>query len=94
MLWSDGQQFVQALEGNDGAVGDTINRIIADRRHTDIETVCDRPINNRIFGSWGMVLADRSCEGTNNTAFIMGYASAQPTPAARRLVDMISVYDG
>ncbi len=38
MLWANGENFAQVIEGDPDNVGRTMGRIRADRRHTDIDT--------------------------------------------------------
>jgi hypothetical protein len=94
MLWFDGISFVQVLEGEHGAVGDTVGRILADRRHTNIDLVGDRPVAHRMFGSWGMTFPDTGPEATASTAFLIGFARNENTPAARRLFETILACNG
>jgi hypothetical protein len=85
MLWSDGSSFAQVLEGESQAVAETMNRIRVNRRHTEIEVVLDRPVVQRMFGQWAMVLSDARAESIAETAFLLGFAAAQHTPSARKL---------
>jgi hypothetical protein len=55
VLWSDGCQFVQVLEGPAGSVGATFERIRRDPRHRNLVVLHDAPIAAREFGSWSMV---------------------------------------
>lgn len=56
LLWSDGERFVQVIEGDERAVGDAMDRIRADDRHQDIAVLRDRQIVERQFGDWTMAL--------------------------------------
>ncbi|QNA83888.1 BLUF domain-containing protein [Sphingomonas sp. So64.6b] len=56
LLWSDGTHFMQVIEGPATSVEATFGRIILDSRHRDVETLHDRPIEARGFGSWSMIL--------------------------------------
>lgn len=55
LLWSDGKRFLQVLEGENGAVQATVDRIAADPRHHGIVVLHDRTIAAREFGEWSMV---------------------------------------
>jgi hypothetical protein len=55
LLWSDGRHFLQVFEGPQESVAATFARISADRRHHDLQLLCDRSIEAREFGSWTMV---------------------------------------
>lgn len=54
LLWVCGDRYLQVIEGDPLAVGDTMGRIAADVRHRDIEIMIDREIDRREFGSWSM----------------------------------------
>jgi len=84
MLWADEDRFVQALEGDHDAVANTILRIRADSRHTDLEIVCDRPVTQRMFGTWAMVRPNQGPEGTASTAFLVGFVAGQHSSPARK----------
>lgn len=89
LLWSNVGEFVQAFEGDDDAVGETMQRIRQDRRHADIEIVCDRLVQSRLFGTWAMALPDQGPASTASTAYLVGFGKSQGTPTARRIVDML-----
>ena len=65
LLWTDGDRFVQVIEGDDRAVGEAIERISADPRRRDVEVLHDRSIVQREFGDWSMELrvADAPSDG-------------------------------
>jgi hypothetical protein len=88
MLWSDGVSFAQVLEGEQQDIAETMGRIRADPRHSEIEVVLDRAIARRMFGRWAMVLSDTASESTAETAFLLGFAAGQGTPLAKRLYDI------
>ena len=54
MLFFDGQRFLQALEGEAGAVEATFTRIAADPRHHALIQLANRGIERREFGTEGM----------------------------------------
>lgn len=85
MLWSDSDHFVQALEGDDAAVTATMHRILADRRHTDIEIVEARTIQAPRFGAWSMIEAGESALGDECGVFLVGLAGMADTPAKQRM---------
>lgn len=90
MLWSDGEHFAQVLEGEPDFVGATMDRILADHRHRDIDIVLDRSVRVRLFGQWSMVLADGREECTAGTIFLTGYALGARGASAKRLYDVVS----
>lgn len=54
MLFFDGHRFLQALEGEAGAVEATFARIAADPRHHALIRLSNRRIDRREFGTEGM----------------------------------------
>lgn len=93
MLWFDSGRFAQVLEGEQVAIDDTMRRIRADARHTDIEIICDREIRQPMFRRWSMALPDEGPEGAENTAFMIGFARTQPGETARTLYDIAIASD-
>jgi len=89
MLWSDGANFAQVIEGGDDEVGATIDRIRADPRHTDINVVLDRAVVSRQFGAWAMRQADGGEASTPATTFLLGFALGERTASAKRLYEII-----
>jgi hypothetical protein len=89
MLWSDGANFAQVIEGGHDQVGATMGRIGSDTRHTDIEMVLDRPVLSRQFGNWAMRRADDGEASTPGTTFMLGFALGERTASAKRLCEII-----
>ncbi len=54
ILWSDGERFIQALEGPIASVEETYARILIDKRHHSLAIVYDHMVAMRDFGSWSM----------------------------------------
>ncbi|RIJ34036.1 BLUF domain-containing protein [Pontibacter oryzae] len=48
--------FMQLLEGREGAVKDTMQRILVDTRHRHIEILTQAPLQQRNFPDWSMGL--------------------------------------
>jgi hypothetical protein len=46
--------FLQVLEGGRSAVNKLYNRIVADKRHHDVELLCYEEIGERQFAGWAM----------------------------------------
>lgn len=61
LLWTDGRRFLQVLEGDAKAVGETFERIGRDARHRAIVVLQDQEVAERSFGTWSMAL----CEDTD-----------------------------
>lgn len=93
MLWADGQSFAQAIEGDPEKLGMTMERIRADPRHTECATVSDRAVLSRQFGSWSMRQAFDDPATDNATAFIIGFAMGERSPAAARLYETVLACD-
>jgi hypothetical protein len=60
VLLTDGQQFLQALEGEAHAVSAILDRIVIDPRHSGVTILADREVSQREFGSWAMATNDDS----------------------------------
>lgn len=54
LLWTDGIQFAQVVEGDERAMAHLIERLNADERHGVLRVVWDRTIDVPQFGSWAM----------------------------------------
>lgn len=54
LLYTDGDRFLQVLEGENDAVAATFARIKADPRHHAVVILSDRAIEAREFGHWAM----------------------------------------
>ncbi len=54
LLWTDGERFLQVIEGEAGAVDACYTRICADTRHRDIVKIIEQAIESREFGYWTM----------------------------------------
>lgn len=54
VLWTDGTNFLQVLEGGDAAVEHVFDRIRSDPRHTDIKILVDEHVLHRSFSTWSM----------------------------------------
>ena len=63
LLFFDGKRFLQALEGEDGAVDATFDRIQQDARHHALVVLSNREIERREFGEWAMAY---NAPGENN----------------------------
>ncbi len=47
--------YLQFLEGNDGAVRNTLERIRIDDRHVEVMMQLDAPAEQRMFSDWAML---------------------------------------
>jgi hypothetical protein len=53
-LVHDDKWFAQMLEGRESIVSATFERILRDRRHSDVSLVAMQPVAERRFGTWWM----------------------------------------
>lgn len=54
VLWTDGQRYLQVLEGTPEGVGEVFAQIARDRRHEDVRVLSDTDVPQRQFGGWTM----------------------------------------
>jgi hypothetical protein len=83
LLYRDGN-FLQVLEGGDGAVRGIFRRIEADSRHADITVLLDEPITERSFPDWSMGfrnLSDPQVQALPGFSDLMN-RSLRPAPLA------------
>ena len=66
-LAHDDKWFAQMLEGRESIVAATFERILRDRRHSDVSLVAIQPIAERRFGAWWM--ADIAYDDSNADVF-------------------------
>ena len=73
LLWTDGERFVQLLEGPPESVGLTFDRIRYDPRHRGVEVVEDGVEPERVFGDWSManLLGDTDEDDYRRLAFAL-----------------------
>jgi hypothetical protein len=97
LLYDDGR-FYQWLEGPVACVDRLMQSIVADRRHTEIEILSDKPSATRQFGDWTMRLATRgvrSIHSGNNvvvpSANMLGKMRRYPEQVAGVLAGFASV---
>jgi hypothetical protein len=94
MLWSDGANIAQVIEGDRDEVGATMDRIRVDPRHTDIDTVFDRSVMSRQFGDRAMRRANDGEASTRSTTFLLGFALGERTASAKRLYEFTIATQG
>ena len=56
VLIQSGQRFIQALEGDEGALEKTLQRIASDPRHHDVNVLFNEEVNSRDFCRSSMML--------------------------------------
>ena len=62
LLLFNGVNFMQVVEGAEDAIDDLMRRLIADQRHSQINIVDERLIEQRSFPEWAMKLARISAD--------------------------------
>lgn len=93
MLWAGGICFAQVIEGGSEQVDSTMNRIRADRLHSVLEALLNRPVSSRQFGNWSMRKAGDDDASASGTGFMIGYAMGERTRPARRLYEIVMPSD-
>ncbi len=94
MLWADGTNFAQVIEGGPDDVGSTMDRIRADHRHADIAVLLDRAVSSRQFGHWSMRQAGDDDASAPGTTFMIGFALGERTSSSKRLYEIVMASDG
>lgn len=59
LLYTQGDVFLQAIEGPSERISDLLARLYQDGRHRELAILVDRPIEHREFGDWTMIYRDR-----------------------------------
>ncbi|WP_277924685.1 BLUF domain-containing protein [Sphingomonas sp. BAUL-RG-20F-R05-02] len=89
MLWFNGIHFAQVLEGDAEAVDAVMRRIVKDQRHTNIQIITDVTDDRRIFGTWGMTLANDGPERLAMSMLLLGSARGMAAPDGDRISDIV-----
>jgi hypothetical protein len=59
LLYTQENEFLQAIEGPPESMTDLLARLFTDERHSNLKILVDRPIEHREFGDWTMIYRDR-----------------------------------
>ncbi|MET3759916.1 BLUF domain-containing protein [Sphingomonas sp. UYEF23] len=59
LLYTQGSEFLQALEGPNDSIADLLMSLTSDPRHRDLRILIDRETEDREFGDWMMVHRER-----------------------------------
>jgi hypothetical protein len=54
MLVKVGNHFLQVIEGSDVALESLMTKLSKDPRHTEIQVIDNRHVDDRLFGKWNM----------------------------------------
>ena len=57
LLWTNGEQFAQVIEGEQEAIFDVLDGLLRDSRHENVNIASLRSIHKRVFGTWAMTIA-------------------------------------
>lgn len=96
LLYKDGN-FMQALEGDEGAVLSLRDRIAGDRRHRGLVTLCSGATEARQFSDWTMGFADLGAPDGQWPEGYSGFLDLPLTatafePAPQRCRDLLQVF--
>lgn len=94
VLIFNGEYFIQVVQGSGSAVGDLLERLRRDPRHTDIRVQGIEPIERRSFGGWDMRMLRVSRAHIEATRSLDEALGPTVTPEIRRqllsLVESVS----
>ncbi len=94
-LVHDGKWFAQVLEGCENLISATFERILRDRRHSDVSLVTMGPISERWFASSPMAAVARNEDNADLFRHYAGNDSFDPQlMRADRLSDLIEAVVG
>lgn len=62
LLWTNGKQFAQVIEGEQDPIFDVLAGLIKDPRHENLDIVSLISVSERVFGKWSMIMADDTYE--------------------------------
>jgi hypothetical protein len=85
----DPQWFAQEIEGAEGAISATFERILRDQRHSDVTLVTMQPVSERRYAGLQMAAVARR---TDNDDLFRHYCGADfdpPAMRADRIADLI-----
>jgi len=77
MLLYKGGNFMQTVEGPEGAIADLLSRLQADKRHTSFLTLLSGTREERLFDGWSMGFKNLAEDGA---AEVSGYSEFLDTP--------------
>lgn len=70
VLFYDGNDFIQVLEGGEGEVQYLYGALLSDPRHRDVTILSQAVIAHREFGNWAMAFAHPETVGANDDALL------------------------
>ncbi|WP_353204417.1 BLUF domain-containing protein [Sphingomonas sp.] len=59
LLYTQGTDFLQVIEGPDDSIADLLASLLRDPRHRDLRVLVDRETEDREFGDWMMLHRER-----------------------------------
>ncbi|MFT5424883.1 MAG: hypothetical protein ACI89L_002686 [Phycisphaerales bacterium] len=90
LLHQDGC-FLQAIEGEAGAIGELWAKIRTDSRHTDIEVLADESISHRRFSDWTIGARNISPGQIRQLLTLAEVAAEQPLLIVSKAIDPSSL---
>ena len=75
--------FVQRLEGTERALEDTMERIVADRRHRNINIISWEPISERTYQDWQQLIVMLEGPELDDLDTMLGFMVARPKFSVR-----------
>lgn len=94
LLWYDGNNFVQALEGHRRAVNEVYSKNIAgDPRHHSLVLISCEDIEQRLFPNWSMGLAQDIGQSSAGAKLLRYLPTEKLDPYAVRASSMLSLLE-
>lgn len=91
MLWYDGNNFIQVLEGGREFISDLYLKIAEDKRHEDVRLVSFEDIDYRDFDAWAMGLAYDGNEGKNANKHLKYAVSTKLNPSQIKSTSLLEM---
>ena len=88
-------RIIQVLEGEKDTIETLYQRIRADKRHTNVTRVLDRPISQRLFSDWEMgyqTITARQLDDINATVNLDNSAPARPDAGNNIILKTIKLF--
>ncbi len=75
--------FVQRLEGTDEALQDTMERILSDRRHRNINIISREEIDERVYKDWQQLIVLLEGPELDDLDTMLGFMVSRPVFSVR-----------
>jgi len=80
VLWTDGNMFIQVLEGERWKISTTYHKIAIDPRHEQIELISCGAVDRRLFEEWSMAYYG---DTRVNRKFVLKYSGSDQVEPKR-----------